>query len=259
VAGHALLHRVGALLHATKEIMFYAMESTTYSVNTGILYSGVPLPNVQAKDDEVGFKTDFLDGRLSSTFSAYKLSQTNQSILGTAPPLNPQGLNYYIPIGTTTSHGWDGDISYMMAAGWQIMATGYVGTVRDQNNNPVGATYGNMWSVITRYDFQPGTALKGFGLGTGMNRRGNRYLSESGETLPGNAPLPNNTSGTHLFKLHEGTDWTIFGTYNFLRHWQVRVSLENVLNIAYPDGAQGVGLVDPNDPRTFTCTGVYKF
>jgi hypothetical protein len=38
-----------------------------------------------------------------------------------------------------------------------------------------------------------------------------------------------------------------------------RINCENVLGVQYPQGLQGIGLVDPADPRTFTFSATYKF
>jgi len=62
-----------------------------------------------------------------------------------------------------------------------------------------------------------------------------------------------------LFKIHEGTMANAFVAYRFSRHWEERLNCEHVLNVQYPQGLQGVGLVDPSDPRTFTFAATYKF
>jgi outer membrane receptor protein involved in Fe transport len=51
----------------------------------------------------------------------------------------------------------------------------------------------------------------------------------------------------------------LFVSYNVNRHLQLLVNCENVLDQAYPLGTQGVGLVDPSDPTTFSFEMTYKF
>jgi iron complex outermembrane receptor protein len=266
--GHDLLHRIGAILHLTKEIMLYAEESTTYSTSAGLTYLNTPLPLVQGKSDEVGIKTNFLDNKISTSFAVYKMSLTNQAILAPYPLLNIAGTNYYYPIGTTHYAGWDADVSLQLAPGWQLISAGYVGTVEDQNGNPVSQTYGNQWSVFTRYNFENDSALRGFGFGGGVNRQGARYFNMASLTLPGGTPPVTtgalysgtpNSSGVALFKLHEGTMVNLFVSYNVNKHLQLLVNCENVLDQAYPLGSQGVGLVDPSDPTTFSFEMTYKF
>ena len=257
--GHSLLHRIAAIGHLGKDVSMYVSESTTFSPSSGVTYQNTPLPPVLGKSDEVGVKTAFWDGRVSASFAVYKMQLTNQAILAAFPALNIAGANYYIPIGTTTSKGWDASMALQLVSGWQIIATGYEGTVHDQNGNPVTATYETQWSVFTRYDLPKDGPLKGLGIGGGVNRIGGRWFNMASLTVPGGAANPVNSSGVALFKLHEGTMMNLFADYELNRHWTFRVNCENVLDQAYPLGAQGVGLVDPSDPRTFTFETTFKF
>jgi len=52
---------------------------------------------------------------------------------------------------------------------------------------------------------------------------------------------------------------TAFADYHLGRHWELRLSCENLLNQAFAVGAQGVGLVDPSDPRVLTGSVRYEF
>lgn len=80
-----------------------------------------------------------------------------------------------------------------------------------------------------------------------------------GMTLPGGAPLPRNSSGNSIFKLKQDMLLNLFSEYEINRHWTVRVDCTNVLDKAYAIGAQGVGLADIVDPRTFSFRTTYKF
>jgi len=266
--GHALLHRLAVILHLSKDVMLYGSESTTFTTSAGVTYLNSPLPQVLGKDDEMGIKTNFLDGRISTTFTVYEMQLTNQAILAQFPALNIAGSPYYIPIGTTHYRGWEADIALQLAPGWQVIAAGYDGTVKDQNGNPITQTYGNQWDVWTRYDFQRDSALKGFAFGGGIVRQGAKYFSMASLTPPGGAGTAGggaiytdtpNSSGVALFKLHEGTMVNAFLSDRVTKNIELLLSCENVLDQAYPDGAQGVGLVDPSDPRTFTFEMTYKF
>jgi len=260
--GHDLLHRDAAIVHLTKALSLYATESTTYSPGTGVNYANQPSAPVQGKSDEVGAKVAYWDNKLSFSAAIYKMELTNQTTLAAYPALNPEGLNYYIPIGNTISHGVDGSMAVLPAPGLQMVLTGYMGTVHDANGNPITATVENSWSIFSRYDFQQGGApefFNGLAVGGGANKAGGKWFNMSGLTLPGGAPLPVNSSGASLFKLHQDMLLNLFAEYRLNRHWMFRVNLENALDKEFPIGAQGVGLVDPVDPRTFSFESAYKF
>lgn len=258
-AAHEYLHRVGVVGYLTKNITAYVSESTTFNPAVGVTYDNSPLPSVLGKSKEVGLKTSFWDGKLSLSAAVYKMELTNQAVLAAYPALNIAGLNYYIPIGTTDSKGWDASMALAPLPGLQIIATGYVGTVHDQNGNPITATVENSWSLFSRYDFNKNSPLKGLAVGGGAAKAGGKWFNMSGLVLPGGAALPKNSSGNSLFKLKQDVLLNLFASYRLNRHWNFRVDCENVLNKSYAIGAQGVGLADSVDPRTFTFETRYSY
>lgn len=251
--GHALLHRLGVLLHVTKEVMIYGAESTNYNASAGVDYNNNPLPPVLGKDDEVGFKTSFFNGRLSSTVSIFKMALSNQAIVESYTLTNVAGQIFETPIGTTTTRGWDGNLTFSVMPGWQLIATAYNGTVRNTAGQPVQNTYGNSWSLFTRYDFAKESALRGIGFGGGVTRIGDTLVSSGGITPPAGFVLPS------LLKLDEGTLVKVFATYQPSKHWLFRLGLDNVLNKAFPLGQQGATNIDPSLPRTLNFTVTYSF
>jgi outer membrane receptor protein involved in Fe transport len=260
--GHDLLHRYAAIGHLSKVLSVYATESTTYSPGTGVNYANQPNSPVQGKSDEVGVKVSYFDQKLSFSAALYKMTLSNQTILAAYPALNPAGLNYYIPIGNTNSHGVDGSMTIDPTPGLQLVFTGYMGTVHDTNGNPIPATVEDSWSAFGRYDFTAAHGpdfLHGLALGGGANKAGGKWFTMSGLTLPNGAKLPVNSSGNSIFKLHQDVLLNLFAEYRLNHHWMFRLNCENVLDKSFPIGAQGVGLVDPVDPRTFSLESSYKY
>ncbi|MEO6873980.1 MAG: TonB-dependent receptor [Opitutaceae bacterium] len=258
-AASQVLHRYAAIVTITKDLTAYASESTTFNPNVGPDVNNQPLPSVLGKSDEVGVKTNFFDGKLSASIAVYKMTLTNQAVLAAFPALNSAGLNYYIPIGTTTSKGWDASFALAPVPGLQIVGTAYMGTVKDQNDNPITGTVENSWSIFGRYDFDRTSSMKGLYAGGGAQKAGGKWFTMSGLILPGGAPLPKNSSGASLFKLKQDVLVNLFVGYEINRHWNVRVDCVNVLDKTYPVGAQGVGLADIVDPRTFSFETTYKY
>lgn len=256
---HEMLHRVALVGYLTKDITVYASDSSTFNPAVGVDVNNAPLPSVLGKAKEMGFKTSFWDGKFSASFALYKMSLTNQAILAAYPALNVAGLNYYIPVGTTNSEGWDTSLSMNLVPGWQLVATGYMGTVHDQNSNVLPATVENSWSLFTRYDFNKNSDLKGFAIGGGAAKAGGKWFTMAGMVLPGGVALPKNSSGNSVFKLKQEVLLNLFANYQMNRHWTLRLDCENVLNSNYAVGAQGVGLVDSVSPRTFSIQSTYKY
>ncbi|NBR10436.1 MAG: TonB-dependent receptor, partial [Opitutaceae bacterium] len=256
---HEMLHRLALVGYLTKDITVYASDSSTFNPAVGVDVNNAPLPSVLGKAKEMGFKTSFWDGKLSTSVAIYRMSLTNQAILAAYPALNVAGLNYFIPIGTTDSKGWDFSLSMNLVPGWQLVATGYRGTVHDQNGNPLPATVENSWSVFTRYDFNQQSELKGFSFGGGAAKAGGKWFTMAGMILPGGGTPTKNSSGNAIFKLKQEVLLNLFANYQMNRHWTLRLDCENVLDSSYAVGAQGVGLVDSVNPRTFSIQSTYKY
>jgi iron complex outermembrane receptor protein len=254
-----MLHRYAIVGKVTKELSLYVSESTTFNPAVGTDINNSPLPPVLGKSQEVGFKTSFLDGKISFSAAAYRMDLTNQTVLAAFPAVNSAGLNYYIPIGDTVSKGWDASFAVAPLPGLQIVGTAYKGTVHDFNGNPIAATVENSWSLFGRYDFERTGTLKGLAFGGGAQKAGGKWFTTGGMTLPGGGLFPANSSGNRIFKLKQEVLLNLFTEYELNKNWTVRVDCVNVLDEAYAIGAQGVGLADIVDPRTFSFRASFEF
>ncbi len=249
VPAHQYLHRYGAVVNLTKDVVFYALDSTSFSPPSGLGANGQLLGNQQGSANEVGLKTALWDGKLSATVSYYKSSLTNVGVVGGT---TSSGLSYYVPIGSTHQRGVDANIAYAVTPQWQVIASLFRGTDYDQNRNPVSTSYDNAWSVYTRFDFANAGPLHGWAVGGGATRIGSRWLSTAGIS---GIPLP--ASG--VIKLQEGTMFDGFVSYRYGRHWLGKLSVENILGAVYPLGAQNVDAADPSPPRTLVLSLDYHF
>lgn len=242
------LHRYGAVLNITKEVALYALESTTVlPPGTGRLQNGGFLPPQEGEGRELGVKTSFFDGRISSTFSVFKIELTNQAVFA---GIDASGISYFVPIGSTTQEGWDADLAVKPLVNWQIVGTFFDGKVEDQNGGPVANTYKQMFSVFTRYDFLNG--LKGLSIGGGVTRISGRLLNNQGVIFPPGQSKP-------FIELEPGTLVNAFVSYKHGKHWTFRAAVDNLLDEAYAVGAQGPNFVDPSPPRTLSLAATYKF
>ncbi|HRE06227.1 MAG TPA: TonB-dependent receptor, partial [Opitutaceae bacterium] len=133
-------------------VAIYALDSTTFAPqgnsNTRDV-NGVLLPAQFGKGKEYGVKTALMDGKFSATLSIYDMDLTNVAVLqaGQSPVT---GQPFFTATGTQTQKGWDATISYAPIPNWQIIATAYDGTVKDQNGAKINNTYDNLYSFFTR-------------------------------------------------------------------------------------------------------------
>lgn len=249
------LHRYGVVFNLTKELSLYAMDSTTFAPqnnsNTRDI-NGELLPAQNGKGREVGLKTAFFNGKLSSTVSYFDMSLTNVAVLVTVPVSPITGQAYFVPVGEQIQKGWDATIAYAPTPEWQILANAYKGTVKDQNGKTVDNTYTSLISFFTRYEFRNGRAA-GLTIGGGGSKtNGNIFTAASSIIDENGAPVTTIT-------LESVWNLNMFASYKFNKHWTVRLNVENVLDKAFALGAQHPRLVDPSPPRTFQVSGIYRF
>ncbi|MBL9216606.1 MAG: TonB-dependent receptor plug domain-containing protein [Opitutaceae bacterium] len=250
-----LLHRYGLVFNVTKDIALYALKSTTFAPqgnsNTRDYY-GILLPAQQGSGKEVGVKTALLDGKLSSTLSFFDMDLTNVPVagIGISPITN---ASYSTAEGLQRQKGVDGTLSWAINPDWQILVTGYKGTVTNQSGSVPNGTYTSMYSFFTRYDFTHGV-LKGLSVGGGASKTDGNILlvPATGYTLPAGV-----TQGAVYIK--PDVNATMFVTYRHGKHWTFRLNIANVLDENLVMGTQGLVTTDPSPPRTFTFSTLYRF
>ncbi len=248
IDGSDTLHRYGVVFNLNKEAVLYAMESTTFAPTSARDVNLITLPSAVGKGQEIGFKTAFMDGRISSTFSLFKLALTNQSFFA---GVRPDGISYSAPIGSTTQKGFDFDLALNPIPGVQLIGTYYNGKVRDQAGNPVANSYAKQVSLVARYEVQ-GEQLKGLTFGAGFVRISGRKLSTGGAYVSG---IP----GLNFVTPEPGNLVNAFASYRVNRHLLLRANVDNVLDEAYALGAQNAYFVDPSPPRTVSVSATYRF
>lgn len=248
------LHRLGAVVNITKDIALYYLDSTTFAPqgnsNTRDI-NGQLLPAQFGKGKEFGLKTALMNGRISATVSWFDMDLTNVAVLQAG--LSPiTGLQYFTAAGSQTQKGWDATAAFAITPNWQVMATAYDGTVKDQNGALLNNTYKSQYSFFTRYDFKEG-ALAGFSIGGGGSKTGGNYF-----TTPGSYTFPTGET-PHPITLEDIWNTSLFVTYKYGKNWTFRLNVTNLTDDVYALGAQTVLLVDMAPPRTFQFSTSYKF
>ncbi len=245
----AFLKRYGAVFEIIPgQLSVYAVEAEDVSPRNATARdaAGNLLPDVEGKAQEVGIKTDFLQGRVVSTVSVFKIVETGQSVL--MGVVNGQGV--FTSAGTTENKGWDMQLAWKPKDNWQVIATYYDGDTKDQKGARLGNSFHKSWSLFTRYDFTDAT-LKGLTIGGGAVRISDRIISN-------NNIFPAGVS-TGPITLKPGNQVDAFARYRLNSRWTVSASVKNILDDAYAVGAQLSGYISASNPRTFSTSIIYTF
>lgn len=167
---HAVTPRVGILWQPQKWLSLYGNYVENFGATNGQKADGSMLPPESAQQWEGGLKTEFFDGRLSSTLSYFDLTKQNVATTDLTNPL------YSIAIGEVRSRGPEVDIKGEILPGWNAIATYAnldVRVTKDNSGLEGNRMYGvprNMGSLWNTYDFQQAT-LKGLKVGGGLTLR----------------------------------------------------------------------------------------
>jgi iron complex outermembrane receptor protein len=160
--------RVGLVYQPIQPVSLYASYTQSFTQNVGTSFDGSLFQPSFGTQYEVGVKSDFLQGRLSSILALYQLTMTN-----VLTP-DPDHDGYDVETGEQRSRGIELNVTGEILPGWNVIAS-YAYTnalVIADNVYPVGnklpsvpLNSANLW---TTYAFSTGT-LKGFKFGLGLD------------------------------------------------------------------------------------------
>jgi len=180
--------RLGLVYQPDAMQSYYVSWSQSYQPSGeafSLAASNADLAPEKTTNYEIGAKYDFLDGKLSTTVSIFRLERTDIKV-------NDPVTNSLVPVGTQRTDGAEWTLSGDLGDGWRAMM-GYAyldarvteSIAKDAGRNVEGkrATLtprhaGNIWVTKDLGD--------GFGAGAGLNLVGARYANPSNTVrLPG--------------------------------------------------------------------------
>lgn len=175
---HAFTHQAGLTAYATKNIVLFANQSTTYNPNPQIVnvhnpdgsYSLKVLPNETGSGYEYGARFSFFNQRLNFGISRFDIDRKNKVDSFT----NEFGITEYVGSGEQRSRGYELDFNWSLTDSFQILGGyGYNDARYAQSslpylvgtNTPQNAK--DNLSVALRYQIRHG-ALKGLSFISGV-------------------------------------------------------------------------------------------
>ncbi len=158
--------RIGVVYQPNETVSLYTSYSRSFQQTTGFDVEGTSFLPSRGTQYEIGLRSEFLGGRISTNLAAYHLTKTNI----TTPDLdNP---NFSVQTGEARSQGIELDVTGEILPGWNmILSYAYTDAeVTEDNTTPVGNQLAgvpeNQASLWTTYTIQEGD-LEGLGFGLG--------------------------------------------------------------------------------------------
>ncbi|MBW4644151.1 MAG: TonB-dependent siderophore receptor [Goleter apudmare HA4340-LM2] len=232
--------RFGLVYQPNENLSLYASYSRSFVPSLGQSATNTQFEPTRGTQYEIGAKADFLDGRLSTTLSAYDITRSN---ITTPDPDNP---NFSIQVGEQRGRGIDLDIVGEISPGWNIIASYALldATITRDNRFEVGNRLNNIpnnaASLWTTYTVQSGD-LRGLGFGAGAF-----FVGERTGDLANSFMLPSYTR----------FDAAIY--YN-RDNFRAALNLRNLFDTQYFAGSQGRTSVIPGAPFEVRGTVSWQF
>lgn len=231
-----------------------------YNVNFAAnpIQFGEFLPPQEGKQSEIGFKSDWMDGRLSVSASYFDIEQANNTV----QPFPQTTPTSFLLVTGATSSGVDGDIAFAVTPNFSVIASFAIFTAENKlrfpwANTPMpgdGKTYSVLpinnvsernYSLWGRYKFTEGR-LKGLSVGMGLNNVAKRAITDNANQvfygyIPGYTLVDANVN------------------YDTERvRYQLRI--DNLLNDSdYIHAARSNDVIVPGAPIRFGGSVTYKF
>ena len=170
-------------------LAFGSYSESFTPANTLLSFNGVPSgPGKPITSDgmEFGFKTDLLDGRVSSTVSYFEINQLDRISRFSIPdPVTGTTLSSVIQGTKDKSSGFEIDLTLSPTDPWQVYLSfsqidartvGVPPALAQALNKKIENSAEHLFNVWTRYSFTNG-AWKGLWVGGGANYTGHKKLS----------------------------------------------------------------------------------
>ena len=249
---NAFLPRIGATFEVNRNINVYATYAMGYNpqdARSQNKNAGGPFDPMTSNLLEAGLKTEWFNGRLSATLSAYAIQQRN--VLYNA--LDPDNPDLLIQIGKDRSRGVELDVVGNILPNLSVITTYAYNHARLD-----GATAGadqayadmqkpnspaNQGSVWAKYQFDRGL-VKGLGIGAGGNYVGPRTFGFQGQQniLPSDGPSYTLFSGALYYKFNK---------------MLLQLNINNLTNKTHWVGGYDSSRLYPGAPRTWLASITY--
>jgi iron complex outermembrane receptor protein len=258
----------GILVKPIKEVSVFFSRNTTGSTMPGSLNAGntVPgLPLAVGAQKEFGVKTNFLNGKLTTSLAHFDIAQQNVATTNSefyrlqslGDPVSVAAANALTPLYLNlTSKGWEFEATYSMGKSLTILGNVTDYKVRQPVTNArVRGMPDRAYGAYADYRFVDGV-LKGFGINFGFD-----YKSDvAGEnvsgftTIRGGTPVPIQPS----FVVGARTLANLGFSYKY-ENWSASVTIMNLMDKDYILAAGSRGSLVVGTPRTWKSSISYSF
>lgn len=232
----------GAVYTLNPQWSAYASYTSIFSPQTYRDRNNRVIDPLEGNNAELGVKGDFLDGRLSTSVSVFRMRQDNLAEMDSDQLVLPDGSVAYHTVKGATAKGFELEVSGQIQRGWQLTAGYGHSRIEDaqgtrlQTSQPL-----NNFKLWTSYDL---TGIgNGLTLGGGVNWQADIYQDGVG---------PNG----ERFTQHSYALLALMARYRISKQLSATLNVNNALDKTYYSSGYGNYY---GDPRNVTLSLNYRY
>jgi outer membrane receptor for ferric coprogen and ferric-rhodotorulic acid len=205
--------------------------------------NGDYLDPIEGKNYEVGIKSEYLDGRINTSLSVFRIEQDNlaQDDIGQFIPGTTNQASYAAQ--GTTSRGFEMEVNGAISENWNITAGWSQYKAKDINGDPINTRYPRKSAnLFTTYTINQLT------LGTGIRWESSNYT------------IATNPQGdTEKLKQDAYTLVDVMAKYQFTPQLSAQLNINNLLDEEYYSQIGFYNQMAYGEPRNTKLTLIYNF
>ncbi|HVL01835.1 MAG TPA: TonB-dependent siderophore receptor [Dongiaceae bacterium] len=238
----------GLIYDLTANLSAYVSYTDIFLPQSVMDIHGNPLEPIIGKSAETGIKGEFIDGRLNTSLSVFRIQQDNlgQST-GEQIPGRPAGTFAYAPADGATSRGFELEVSGELAAGWNATAGYTQFQAQDADGEDVNSLYPRkLLRTFTTYRL-PGE-WNNLTVGGGWNWQTDIFTY---------ATNPQGNLERIEQKRYSLID--LMARYEFTQQLSAQLNASNVQDTTYFDVFDAYGALTYGEPYNLKASVKYKF
>lgn len=239
---HDWSKKASVLYKMRPDLSVYVNYATTFVPTNGADAQGNKYENQYGICNEIGIKTELLDGRLTGSFAYFDNVQNHAAVLQTRPDKKGMPTFGYYQGGEMTSKGWETDFAYSPTKNLALLVAISNVVARDADHKfMVNAPEGLTTKFLARYSFSD-NVFKGLDIGWGLVDYAKQY-GNSGEKCP-IAPY---------------TQHDLFAHYKIGNHWKLGTNIYNAANSRFVIAGASGWFAYYQEPRNIRFSAEYTF
>ena len=227
--------RAGAVYKPLNGLSLFVNYSETFAPVFRLNPDGTGFKPTEGVTQEIGIKSDLLDGRITGTVSAFKIENKNQLVISNDPLLASAG--YFTQSAKDTLEGFEFDLHINVIENLQVLASYSKIDTQTNSGLRVRNIADDTWALFASYKLG-----KAWTIGAGARHKGDS---------PGDAG--------NVFFIDPVTVGDAFISYRYSKDLTFQLNVNNITDEYYADSSVNRNVIFAGPERRIRFTATYTF